>query len=206
MADITTSVCERIKASIILNENGCWVWQKRISENGYGQVSINHKSLLAHRVAYQAFVAPLIDGLQIDHLCKNRACVNPEHLEQVTPRENIHRSDAVYKRLRTKRYCPQGHEYSKENTYYRQTKEGGINRSCMTCARENSKRRYRLTHSNVQDGMPLWAQFSARTHCKNGHEYTETNTYLYAGYRKCKACTNHNKMKAYYQRKLTEVA
>lgn len=72
----------------IVDENGCWIWAKATQPDGYGIANRNGKSTLAHRVYYEATKGPIPDGLQIDHLCCIRACVNPDHLEAVTQDEN----------------------------------------------------------------------------------------------------------------------
>ncbi len=77
-----------IKRSISIDERGCWVWRRARNVTGYGIVSIKYSKALAHRVAYHVFVQPIPSGLVIDHLCRNRACCNPEHLEAVTLSEN----------------------------------------------------------------------------------------------------------------------
>lgn len=77
---------------VVVDENGCWNWQMSKSNTGYGQMRIAGKTHYAHRVSYELFTGPLIDGLVIDHLCMNKACVNPEHLEQVTQEINVQRA------------------------------------------------------------------------------------------------------------------
>lgn len=138
----TKPLQKRIKDNTITDQNGCWVWQKRIQWNGYAQICVgsrtdnSRKNVNAHRASYEAFVGPLKQGFHIDHLCRNRACVNPEHLEQVTPKENVHRSDAVYKRLMSKTRCIWGHAFTDKNTYI-WPKSG--HRTCKQCSRQRHR-------------------------------------------------------------------
>lgn len=96
----TQDIRTRIQESVVIDDNGCWIWQPPGASHGYGQimrraaVGAKQQSLLAHRVSYEAFVGPIPEGLQIDHLCFVPKCVNPEHLEPVTAVENIRRRDA----------------------------------------------------------------------------------------------------------------
>ena len=127
-----------------LDENGCWVWTGPLAE-GYG--CMNWKGAPsgrieygAHRISYSVHVGPIPEGMHLDHLCRNRACVNPDHLEPVTPQDNILRSPIAQGALNARKtHCPTGHEYTLENTYlYGPHKTW---RQCRTCIRirNNSK-------------------------------------------------------------------
>jgi len=110
--------------------NGCWVWGKALCSAGYGNFRFGSHNVLAHRLAYAAFVEPILEGLVSDHLCRNTACVNPLHIEAVSQSENIWRGDLWNRR---KTHCKSGHPYGDANTYYRT--DGG--RDCRVCARIN---------------------------------------------------------------------
>lgn len=71
--------------------SGCWLWIGALNPNGYGQLKMPHQAVLAHRFSYERFNGPLLEGMVLDHLCRQRCCVNPEHLEQVTQAVNLAR-------------------------------------------------------------------------------------------------------------------
>jgi hypothetical protein len=122
----------------------CWPWQGEIAPNGYGRFWLNGKLDEAHRVAYKVTRGPIPLGLTIDHLCRNRRCVNPMHLEAVSQRENLLRGNGPPGTNARKTSCPRGHPYSGSNLYL----DSKGNRQCRICRRLN-KRAWRRKQSLV---------------------------------------------------------
>lgn len=132
------SLCARLNAGVRIRPSGCWEWTGSCTANGYGQISSgprhDRKRLLTHRVSWWIHRGPIPGGLELDHLCRNRRCANPDHLEPVTHRENALRGIAGAvnaARHRAVTHCPRGHEYDETNTY---TRPNG-SRQCRACAR-----------------------------------------------------------------------
>jgi len=123
-----------------LTESGCWLWTAQVGHHGYARYSQDSKSRKAHRIAYEALVAPIPAGLVIDHLCRVRHCVNPAHLEAVTNAENIRRGESKPPSSRgsgpaLKSHCSKGHAFSGDNL--RINSRGA--RVCRTCHRNYSR-------------------------------------------------------------------
>lgn len=112
--------------------SGCWLWTRTTQAEGYGHISSGGRTRLVHRLMYERYVGPIPSGLHLDHLCRTPACCNPDHLEAVTPGENIRRSPIAVTAVNgRKTHCPAGHPYSDENT--RRLRNGG--RACRACWR-----------------------------------------------------------------------
>ena len=116
---------------------GCWIWTAARQKGGYGSIGSGLGStILAHRYAYQLFVGDVPDGMELDHLCRNTACVNPNHLEAVPHRVNMLRGLTVAAAHAAKTCCPRGHAYDEANTrVYRGQ------RHCRACHREKQAER-----------------------------------------------------------------
>lgn len=116
--------------------DACWLWKGAKTSGGYGQLfkkKIAGRSwkYVAHRLSYEMHIGPIPEGLQLDHLCRVHACVNPAHLEPVTQKENGLRGISIFAENARKTHCSKGHPYSGENLVKRQK-----GRQCRTCNRE----------------------------------------------------------------------
>lgn len=128
---------ERVSVEDRGHPSPCWIWGGLLMKNGYGRISRGGHAgpmILTHRAAYEVLVVPVPEGLQIDHLCRVRACCNPDHLEPVTCRENLLRGSGWVAVNARKTECPQGHPYDEANTYRRSNGR----RVCRTCGRERA--------------------------------------------------------------------
>jgi hypothetical protein len=111
------------------SEDACWEWTGGKWPTGYGAFKLNGTHVNAHRVSYELLVGDIPDGLVVDHLCRNRGCVNPAHLEPVTFRENILRGEGAGAHHARKKHCLRGHTFEPPNGY---TNKHG-HRLCRAC-------------------------------------------------------------------------
>lgn len=126
---------ERLFDNFELADGGCWIYLGYVSRGGYSQIWIKPGiRKYRHIAAYELFIGPVPEGMQLDHLCRRPACFNPRDLEPVTPRENVLRSDAWAGVNSRKTHCPQGHPYDGVNAHGR--------RICRRCTRATALAHY----------------------------------------------------------------
>lgn len=134
---------DRFAEKIALADNGCLVWVA-CTTGTYGVFKLGpehgRRQIYAHRWSYEYHVGPIPDGLEVDHLCRNVLCVNPEHLEPVTPRVNVLRSANPSAVNAQKTHCIHGHPFSGSNLLF---SPDGRRRYCRECKRANDRRRLR---------------------------------------------------------------
>jgi hypothetical protein len=140
------STRERFERKAVKNATGCWGWTGRFfTTTGYTMfhmISPKHgrwQPTTGHRVAYELYVGPIPEGLVIDHLCRNRGCVNPAHMEPVTRGENVRRGEAPSAVSVRENRCQRGHEFTPENTFIRSNRAG--KRECRECIRARDRAR-----------------------------------------------------------------
>lgn len=129
---ITPRVCSKLAYD---QTTGCWLWTGVLSSHGYGFVRWHGKMVSVHRLVYRLLRGEINDGLQVDHLCRNRKCANPSHMELVTNRENVLRGNGPTATNARKDSCKNGHTYSEDTTYYR-IRRGCTSRCCKICDSE----------------------------------------------------------------------
>ncbi len=183
-------------------ENGCILWTGDTGSGGYGRMRLSRALrsdgrrdqqaspvlVMAHRFAYVRAGGELTQHGHLDHLCRNRLCVNSTHLELVTPRENLMRSAISPARINAaKTHCPQGHEYSPDNTF--RNVNGG--RVCRKCNQTRSLAYHRAHTTGA-------LRNAVKEFCPQGHEYTDANTYRdRANHRHCLACKKEYNARRY---------
>lgn len=134
---LTMSIMDRFAQRYIpVTESGCWLWTACLDHDGYGVFYADARNVRAHRFSYQVFRGCIDRGLTIDHLCRVRCCVNPDHLEVVTKRINTLRGIGPVAINARRMTCINNHPFSPDNTYTHLNKYGYPSRSCRACNRE----------------------------------------------------------------------
>ncbi len=164
--------------------NGCWIWIGCFHWNGYGQLTFDHEHYRSHRFVYEYLVDQIPKGIELHHVCENRRCVNPFHLQPLTPKEHMMKGMGIGRINIEKTHCNHGHKFTKENI---------INyngwRYCRKC-KDRIDREYRNKKRQILIELDEYnPPNKEKTHCIKGHEFTEKNTYYdSAGFRQCKEC------------------
>lgn len=124
-------------------QTGCWEWMSTLNQSGYGKVTYRYKQMLAHRAMYGLVRGPIPNGLGLDHLCRNTRCINPDHLEAVTQKENVMRGNSFMAARSRQTHCVHGHPLDSINT---QVRSNG-RRRCLACRKRDNDSRDRRTKS-----------------------------------------------------------
>lgn len=150
VVSIKRPLAERLMDKVEIDPNsGCWLWSGSTIRNGYGEINRGRNGegkVLAHRASYEIHVGLIPAGLDLDHKCRTRSCVNPLHLEPVTRQENLLRGvgpEKMRARFATMTHCKNGHEFTPENTRWGMQHSGKHRqRTCRACAREWARKKY----------------------------------------------------------------
>ena len=177
--------------------SGCWIWIGSLHGKGYGHFTVARGIITKLTEYHMSFtVGQFPPGLQLDHLCRVRSCVNPDHLEPVTNQENVRRglAGALFRRVS---HCPRGHSYDEANTYRHRGE-----RTCRTCKRDSNRlgkqRRIQLIEAGENPATAV-----RKTHCSKGHPYSGENiSILRDGYRTCRTCERDRNAKRRHRKKL----
>lgn len=122
----------------------CWLWVGPVWGTGYGSIMVKGRATSPHRFSYELHVGPIPAGLYIDHLCRVRRCVRPDHLEAVTNGENVRRGEGWTATNRRKTTCPEGHPYDRVDPWNRA-------RVCSTCKNRQARERYAARMSRKRE-------------------------------------------------------
>jgi len=127
----------------------CWNWIASVDGKGYGQFNLSRKMVSVHRISYILAKGSIPKELELDHLCRNKICVNPNHLETVTHRENLLRGKSPSALNAKKTHCIRGHEFTPENTYRKKNNR----KNCKICHKEYGKKYWILHKKGAKDHL-----------------------------------------------------
>jgi hypothetical protein len=131
---------KRFEAKYVVDASGCWLWQGFIDKAGYGRLRLGGRTLpvgYAHRISHELFKGPIPEGLHIDHLCRVRICVNPDHLEAVTNLENVRRGASLTMAIQRTGRCTRGHDLIADGYF----DANGKRYACRECTRLRNQAR-----------------------------------------------------------------
>lgn len=175
------SIGERFWSKVSYHWDGCWIWTGALSKRegrSYGRFMLERGRVEgAHRLSYEWFYGPISDDVEVDHLCFTTHCVNPAHLDAVTPRENVRRYAL------TLTHCAAGHPLTPDNVWII-SDDGRSHRRCKVCdtARQSARWRAQRDAEGLAPG-----EYRRRTHCPKGHDMADAYVSP-KGKRQCRAC------------------
>ena len=141
---VNATILKRLEEHRLITPEGCWLWTGHCGKGGYGQIGVGSRTdgtkrtAWVHRVSFQLYIGPIPDDLLLDHLCRNRPCFNPLHLQPLTPQENIHRG-LTGKIHDGSTHCPNGHPWNTETTYIHPNGRWRRCRACMAADKRNQR-------------------------------------------------------------------
>lgn len=170
---------DRFMARVLKSADGCWLWQGPLNKGGYGQFYLDGQQGHAHRAAYKMFVAPVPDGMVVDHICRVRACVNPVHLRPLTNAENVLIGVGITAKNLTKTHCKRGHELAGDNLIPNKDSK----RICRTChyahgAKNRQKAEYKERMKAYKSTPEYRAKASASQRARMARKKTQASQCL----------------------------
>jgi HNH endonuclease len=180
--NLTTKELARFKSKYEILSNGCFKWLGAPDKGGYGEFKLRGKKWSAHRLSWFIMYGPIPADMVINHICRNRSCVNHQHLCLFSKRQNVLLDSVAITAINSKKtFCPKGHPY--DRVYDKK-------RYCSICQNETLRRsRLKYKELALHDKELLPAINIRKTHCQKGHEYDR----VYNRTRVCSICKNENK-------------